>query len=331
MDGGGRPRPTDRTLVPTDIIHRMPELRYYRYFAAVAQMGSIKAAAKFLHVTPSTLSEQIAVLERQLGVRLLDRGRHGARLTVSGEVMLPGTIQLLEDERALQHSIDAYRRQDGDRIKIGTIVGPTTSWMPPALTEFMYSDKGKTRLFIDIYPVRDIVRLTADGDLDVGIISTSASEPWIDFKGLARRTLIEDKVLLYAQAGKLSSITGKINPSEVADERFVVFPHGYIMREMVDRWFDSHGVNLNLAAEVSFAPLAVSLVRAGIGLALLPESSGSSVEMEGIDAFEVSSPLSDGRSVSALYRRDNNHLSDIIRMADLLKRHARAYLLALHA
>ena len=73
----------------------MAEFRHYRAFVEIAVRGSFTAGAQAPHVTQSTISEQTAGLEKELGTRLFDRGRHGACLTKSAQRQLESAQQLL--------------------------------------------------------------------------------------------------------------------------------------------------------------------------------------------------------------------------------------------
>lgn len=82
------------------------ELRHVRYLAAVAESGSLSAAASSLHMTQPPLSRQMAELERLVGARLLDRHGNGARLTPAGERFLAAARPAL---RAIEAAVNAAR------------------------------------------------------------------------------------------------------------------------------------------------------------------------------------------------------------------------------
>lgn len=69
-------------------MEELPELRHLRYFAAVAEAGSVTAAAARLHIAQPSLSQQIAALERRVSAQLFHRGRHGMTLTDAGHRLL---------------------------------------------------------------------------------------------------------------------------------------------------------------------------------------------------------------------------------------------------
>ncbi|WP_431906665.1 LysR family transcriptional regulator [Nonomuraea jabiensis] len=97
------------------------DLRLVRYFTAVAEHRHFGRAAEALHITQPSLSRQIRGLERQLGVRLLDRTPQGTRLTEAGEVFLPRARTLLRS--AAQAAAQTRAAARPSRITIGYTSG----------------------------------------------------------------------------------------------------------------------------------------------------------------------------------------------------------------
>ncbi|MBE1531098.1 LysR family transcriptional regulator [Actinomadura algeriensis] len=93
------------------------DLRLVRYFTAVAEHRHFGRAAEALHITQPSLSRQVRGLERQLGVRLLDRTPQGTRLTEAGEVFLPRARALLRS--AAQAAAQTRAAAEPSRITIG--------------------------------------------------------------------------------------------------------------------------------------------------------------------------------------------------------------------
>jgi DNA-binding transcriptional LysR family regulator len=73
---------------------------------AIVQAGSMSRAAQLLHTTQPAISRSIADLERTIGVRLLDRGRHGAELTAYGRALLDGGVAMFDDLRQAVKNIE---------------------------------------------------------------------------------------------------------------------------------------------------------------------------------------------------------------------------------
>jgi DNA-binding transcriptional LysR family regulator len=92
------------------------ELRHLRYFKAVAEQGSFSGAARGIYVSQSALSEQIADLERELGVPLFDRSERKLRLTMHGEIFLRESNKVLDGS---DHAVALARRSF--RGEVGTL------------------------------------------------------------------------------------------------------------------------------------------------------------------------------------------------------------------
>lgn len=80
------------------------ELGQLRIFAAAAREGSLSGAARRLYISHSTISRTVSALERELGVRLMERGSHALRLTAAGETLLE------ESGRLFRAAEEAARR-----------------------------------------------------------------------------------------------------------------------------------------------------------------------------------------------------------------------------
>ena len=81
------------------------------YVATVARLGSFRRAADELHISQPALSGSVRSLERELGVDLLDRGRHGARMSDSGRELFPYILTLLDSFDRLRHAAGEQHRQ----------------------------------------------------------------------------------------------------------------------------------------------------------------------------------------------------------------------------
>ncbi|MFJ6296988.1 LysR family transcriptional regulator [Streptomyces griseoviridis] len=103
------------------------ELRQLRYFVAVADELNFGRAAERLLIAGPSLSQQIKVLERDLGVRLFDRDRRSVSLTPAGAALLPHTRALLDRADDLRRR--ARRLSGSEPVRLGYV-----NWLPPDLT-----------------------------------------------------------------------------------------------------------------------------------------------------------------------------------------------------
>src|SRR4051794_15197873 len=100
-------------------------------FGEVARRRSFSRAAEELALTQSAVSQQVAALERQLGLRLLHRGRGGVRLTAAGEALLEHAAALAERLQLASAQLGELAGGAQGRLRPGPFPGPPATTAPP--------------------------------------------------------------------------------------------------------------------------------------------------------------------------------------------------------
>ena len=104
----------------SDRIGRRMKLHDLHVFMAVVQAGSMCRAAQLLNTTQSAISRSIADLEHTVGVRLLDRGRHGVEITEYGRAVLDGGAAMFDDLRQAVKNIEFLTDPTVGEVRVGT-------------------------------------------------------------------------------------------------------------------------------------------------------------------------------------------------------------------
>lgn len=109
-----------------------------RYLALqkILEMGSFTKAADALGYTQSSISQMIASLERELGMRLLTRSRTGVKLTIEGAALYPFIDRTILQYRAMEEKAKEIRGLETGIIRVGTITSITCHWMPQLIKGF---------------------------------------------------------------------------------------------------------------------------------------------------------------------------------------------------
>jgi molybdate transport repressor ModE-like protein len=107
------------------------DLNHLRYFQAIAQSGSITAAAKTLHVSQPTLTVAMQNLEERLGTTLLLRDRSGVRLTATGEELLKHAAEVFNVLERAEQQIKGLERDDLGAFVIGCHESLGAYFLPP--------------------------------------------------------------------------------------------------------------------------------------------------------------------------------------------------------
>ena len=142
------------------------ELRHLRYYVAVAEGLSFRKAAERLGVSRPALSKQIKDLEREIGVRLMERDTVSVSLTKAGEVFLKDAREILiRSEQAVQRAAEAQNGHRGT-LRIGSVGIIATGFLPGTLKTFRERYPGSEVDFVEMLPLEQLDALR-EGAIDV--------------------------------------------------------------------------------------------------------------------------------------------------------------------
>jgi DNA-binding transcriptional LysR family regulator len=240
------------------------ELRLLVAFEAVVDEGTFGRAATTLGYSQSTLSQQIAALERAVGGRVFDRpgGPSPVRLTALGRLVLGHARTLRSHHDAATEAVERFRAGDG-RVDIGTFQTVTNVLLPPLLRRLRQErPRCEVRLVEE-----EIDEPNLDG-LDLAFFDGRPGD------GVGRLVLSDDYVLL-AQAGAYPD--GPV-PLRVLDDLTLVALPPICDQGRVERALAGMSIVPRVVFRTVDNQAVVSMVRAGLGRAILPALAVGSAE-----------------------------------------------------
>jgi DNA-binding transcriptional LysR family regulator len=140
-----------------------------RMLSEIAGRGSFRAAATALDYTPSAVSQQIALLEREAGVQLVDRGPRGARLTDAGELLVRHADVALRELAKARHALDALTGDGNTRLRVAAFPTATATILALAARSFGAEHPDRPVHVLDAEPDRALA-LLATGEADAAVI-----------------------------------------------------------------------------------------------------------------------------------------------------------------
>ena len=141
----------------------------YRAFLTAARLGSFTRAAEALGYSQSGISRMIADLEREWGVRLLERDRGGVRLTSEGHELAPAVQAVCDEHGRLQARIDSMSGLESGLIRIGTVTSVATHWLPNIVRRYR-EDYPNIDYEITTRGYSEVERMIAEGQVDFGFV-----------------------------------------------------------------------------------------------------------------------------------------------------------------
>src|ERR1700742_1105848 len=149
-------------------------------FRAVAHERSFSGAARRLALSQPSVSNQVAALEREVGVRLLDRGSRGVRLTPEGEILLEHADAIADRFALAQAQLHRSVERRRARLRIGALPSALAGFVPAAVAR-LREDHPDTQVTFDEGPSQELAARLAAGELDLAIAyqdtTWSRSEP----------------------------------------------------------------------------------------------------------------------------------------------------------
>jgi LysR family cyn operon transcriptional activator len=240
------------------------ELRHLRYFLAVAEARHFGRAARQLHVSQPTLSQQIRQLEEELGSPLLERGRRGAQLTQAGELFRAYASRSVEDAQAGQLAVEALRGLAMGALRVG-YPPSLRGLVVPAIAAVLRRHPGLT-VAADEGVVRLVERRLADGKLDVGLAYAPTRLPEVEAEPIFDSRL----GLLVPPRHPLAEATS-VGLRQLTSEPFALLSRGLRARRRVDAYFHSTRFSPRVLLESNSVAAVLALVRAGLAITVLPE------------------------------------------------------------
>lgn len=283
------------------------ELRHLRYFRSVGEELHFGRAAERLHIAQPPLSQQIRQLERELGVELLTRTTRSVELTPAGRAYLQRTVEILD---AVDEAADQARRVatgiEG-RVAIGCVGSATYSLLPQLVRALGESLPGvEVSVRGEMLAPAQLEALVSGG-LDLALL-----RPPVLHDGVVTETVRRDRLLAALPADHRLANHAEVTVGDLRDEDFVVHAgHGRsVMSNLVSAICADAGYVPRIRQEVSETSTLVTLVAAGLGVAIVPDPTAA-LDIAGVRYVPLT-PASLGVDLVAARTQDSAVITNVL-------------------
>jgi len=251
----------------------MLELRRLRLLRELHERGTIAAVADALRFTPSAVSQQLAMLEREAGVRLLERAGRGVRLTDPALVLVGHADALLERAARAEADLAAAAGTVMGRGRIAGFHSVALRIAVPAMAALARDAPRLRTELVEAEPEQALPAL-ALGDVDLVLGDEWRHQPWRLAPGLVRHELLREPVRLVLPAAHPSARRRRaaVPLAELAHDPWTTGPAGMGWEELIRRTCREHGgFEPEVRHRTNDATVSLALVAAGLAVTLLPD------------------------------------------------------------
>ena len=241
------------------------ELRHLRYFAAVAGKLNFSRAADELHVAQPAISQQVRVLEQELGVQLFDRVGGKVSLTQAGAALLPHALRILAAVETARHEVTELGTLTRGTASLGAPPTVSGQLLPALLTRFKRAFPGLEVTLREAGTER-LLKQVEGGELDLAIVVTDRLPPVVE-----QQPFLEEHYVLAVGAHHPLARVRRVRMTDLAAEPFILFPDSYKLREVTLQACRAAGFEPKVALDGGAMQSALEFVASGLGVALVPE------------------------------------------------------------
>ena len=242
-------------------------LRHLTCFVAVAQEGNLGRAAARLHLSQPAVTKTLNELEALSGARLVDRGRHGARLTRAGEEFLSRAVEVTDALASAAGVLAGTGQPAVAPVRVGALPTVASTLLPGAITRFR-DRRPHGGVQIRTGPNTALLGAVRAGELDFVLGRTADPET---MRGLSFELLYAESLALVVRPDHPLA-EGPVSVPAVLDHPLVVATAGTVPRHHTEGFLARHGLRLPSGIiETLDVSVARGLVRTGDAVWLTPE------------------------------------------------------------
>jgi DNA-binding transcriptional LysR family regulator len=249
----------------------MYDVRLLQVLREIALRGSFSAAAEALNYTQPAVSQQVARLERQTGVTLVDRTSRGIRITAAGQALLRRTETVLAELQAAEAELGEIASEARGRLRVAAFSTAAGTIVPEAVSAFRQL-RPAVEVELLLLDPPDSVPLLARGELEVALCEEHGFSGDVSTAGVTVEHLFDDPLYVSLPGGHPLATQQTVALGDLCDEDWILVTPGGVCADT--------NIILQACREVGFEPRGAyfssdyfaiqGLVASGMGVALIP-------------------------------------------------------------
>jgi LysR family transcriptional regulator for metE and metH len=239
------------------------EVRHLSLIDAIAQAGSVTAAARRLHLTQSALSHQLLDLEARAGLQFFVRLGRRMLLTPAGDRVLASAHRVLEDLNRTESDLRAMASGHTGVLRLCTECNTGYHWLPPLLHDF-HATYPNVDVHIKVEATNRPLDALLDGEIDLAVMTSRVTDPRV-----VTSPIFQDELMAVVPPSHPFVRRPYVDPVDFATEHLLLHRTDRKTSYTFSRILAPAGVEPARATEVPLTEAILELIKAGIGIGVL--------------------------------------------------------------
>ncbi|MEK5070190.1 LysR substrate-binding domain-containing protein [Sporosarcina sp. FSL K6-1508] len=270
------------------------EIRQLHYFLMLCNELHFTEAAYKLGISQPTLSQQIRVLEDELGVPLFDRLGKKTVKTEAGNLLEQYALQIVQQLENAKSAIEDLTNLHTGHLRVAVLPSDLDYRLTALLIDF-HKEFPNTK--VQVIPSIDILNKVLENEVDIGV--GLAIQP---DNRLNRIPFYTETYSLFITDEHELADKDIILPSDLVNMPLVMYPKGFSGRDLIENWCDIQEISIDTLMETGSATSLFQLVKSGIGATIQPSQLIENFQSLGMRAIPIKhSPT---RNLEMFYRND---------------------------
>lgn len=243
------------------------DIKQLSYFIAIVEEGNISAAAKKLHMAQPPLSNQLKLLEEELGVKLIERGARKVSLTDVGEILYKRAKHIVELTNATVTEIDDFEKGIQGTLRLGTISSSGTALLNNRIIDF---NKKYPQVKFEIHEgnTYELIDMLNSGIIEVGVVRTPFNSQKFGCVYLAP----EPMIAVMSKDYDIGQSGNTIHLKDLEKKPLIIYRR---FEKMLLSEFQTREIEPNIFCINDDARTTLLWARAGLGVGIVPKSAVS--------------------------------------------------------
>jgi DNA-binding transcriptional LysR family regulator len=248
----------------------MIDPNHLRTLRALADHGTVVAAAESLHLSPSAVSQQLNALSRTTGCALLEKRGRGVVLTQPAKILLEHADAILERFEQAESDMRSYQQGDTAVLRIGGFSTALQSFVPAAVSGALRRNPGWS-IQIDEVESEESMAMLLDRELDLAVVMIAPNRPLLADRRISLEPLVADAYC---------AVVPRVHPLGALAELDLLSRLAYEPWVLSRHWTSCHEIVMAACAVAGFQPraahnttdfaAAVTMVGHGLGVTVIP-------------------------------------------------------------